>query len=290
MIRSVIKPRLDAAGADISNIAIPRKIPLRRGKAPDMLLLPDSARRIAGMIRETDAKLLIIDPITAFLDPHVNSNNDASVRSAISPLTAELDETGCSSVMIRHFNKNASLDAKSRGGGSVAFGAIARVQLVAARLPNSYIGTAHFGLSQADTNMTKLIDGTLTYDIVDSDIEMDDQGNMVPRLEWRGVTDMDADTLVRGDVTRHGPDPVVQDEIADVLRQLFDEKDTWDYKRVLSELASAGVSVNAKTISKAKLKLGITSKQVRRPDGFLDKWVWTTAPDKLSVPVRRRRQ
>ena len=216
-IDTIIVPRLMAAEADLSKVAIPRNIKVRRGKAPEMFLLPESAGKISDMIRESEAALTIIDPITAFLNPKINSGVDSSVRSALSPLSMELRENDCSVSMVRHFNKNTGVDAKYRGGGSVAFGAVARVNLVAARLPIGQGGPAQFGISVSGTNMTKLIDGTLTYSIVDSGIQMDDEGNMVPRVEWHGSIDIDANTLVKGDRKNPGPAPEVQDEVAKVF-------------------------------------------------------------------------
>ena len=140
MTDSIIVPRLMAAGADLSRIAIPRNIKAKRGKAQEMYLLPESAHKIVSMIREADASLLIIDPITSFLAPTINSSNDASVRFALSPLSAALGETQCCAPMVRHFNKNQQMDARYRGGGSVAFAAIARVHIIAAKMPEEYSG------------------------------------------------------------------------------------------------------------------------------------------------------
>ena len=287
-IDTIIVPRLMAAEADLSKIAIPH-IKVKRGKAPEMFLLPESAGKISDMIRESGAVLTIIDPISAFLAPTINSGVDSSVRSALSPLSLELGETDCAVAMVRHFNKNKGMDAKYRGGGSVAFGAIARVCLVAAKLPIGQGGPAQFGISVSDTNMTKLINGTLTYSIVDSGIQMDNQGHMVPRVEWHGLIDIDADTLVKGDRKNPGPAPEVQDEIVKVLDQMFSQRDTWDAADIPVELDKAGVSADTKTIAKARDKLGIRPERVYKPGGTLDKWVWTTKQDKLRVSRERTR-
>jgi hypothetical protein len=281
MIDSVIVPRLMAARADMSRIALPRDIETRRGRAPDMLLLPQSAPKITAMIRESRASFLIIDPITAFFDPKVNSNNDPSVRSALSPLSAQLGSTNCSVAMVRHLSKNQAVDAKHRGGGSVAFGAVARVHLVAGKLPASARSSGVFGISQVGSNMTKAIAGTLTYSIEDSGIQMDDQGNMVPLLEWHEKSDIDANTLLGGDGKPRGPEPEAQNEIIDVLNELFEIKDTWDATEATKELKNAGVSLDSKTVDKAKAKLGIVSKPVHNPSGGVSKWVWTNNPGKL---------
>jgi hypothetical protein len=280
-IDTIIVPRLAAAGADLDMVYIPR-IRVKRGRAPEMFLLPDASNKIISMIEEAKAVLTIIDPIPAFLHPTINSGVDSSVRSALSPLSLALGDSDCSVAMVRHFNKNTGMSAKFRGGGSVAFGAIARVSLVAARLPMSAAGPAQFGLSISGTNMTVGHDKTLTYSIVDSGIQMDDIGNMVPRIEWHEVIDMDADTLIKGDGARRGPEPEVQNQIIEVLEELFDQKDTWDAAEIPKELDNANVSSDPKTLAKARERLGIRTERVYKPGGSLEKWVWTTRKSSIT--------
>lgn len=276
---SIIKPRLRAAGADMTRIAIPRI----SGKDLAKLLLPDGARRITNMIREARAVMLIVDPVTSFLAPNINSSNDSSVRLALAPLASELGPTGCCAVMVRHFNKDKGMDAKYRGGGSVAFAAVARVHLASARLPDSYTGDGEYGIARVDTNMTKRSDEVITYSIVDSDIPLDDEGNMVPRVEWHGMARIDANTLTKGEQPRRGPEPVVQDAVSEALEQMFSAQDTWDAEAVAHELKKLDITANKETITKARKGLGIITRPVHRPEGGVAKWVWTTNKGKLRV-------
>src|SRR6185437_10031907 len=61
--------------------------------------------------------------------------NDASVRRALAPLSQALGRSGASAIFIRHYSKNTQQAAAHRGGGSVAFGAVSRIQLVSGIVP-----------------------------------------------------------------------------------------------------------------------------------------------------------
>jgi hypothetical protein len=281
-LRNVIKPRLRAAEADMDMILAPRGIPEKKGKAPEMYLLPGSARKIAELVYLGDADFLIIDPITAFLEPNINSHNDASVRTALAPLAVNLAKLGCAAGFSRNMNKNQAQDAKYRGSGSAAFANLARVHLVAARLPDSYTGEGEFGLFQADVNLTRRKTEALTFSIVDSDdVALDIHGNMISRIKWHGVDGIGIDALTV--IKKSGPDPYKQDTIAEVLIPMFEEDDTWDVNVVMAELDKAGVKADKETLGKARQKLGIIAKPVHKPGGGYAKWVWTTKTNKLRV-------
>lgn len=279
-VRHIIKPRLRAAGADMERIFAPEDIPVKRGKAPEMYLLPDAAPLIGRMIREAQARLLVIDPITAFLMPHINSHNDASVRSALAPLARELAEHECAGAFSRNMNKSTTQADKDRGSGSHAFSDLARVHLLAMRLPDDWAGEGEFGLRPASTNMTVLDTSTLTFSIVDSDVPLDDRGHFISRIDWH-----DREEISYARRSGPGPEPEVQDEVIDVLEQMFRVKDPWRAKDAEAELKSAGVSTNKVTVAKARKRLGIRSVQ-RGGDGG-NYYAWTRAPKREAQRGRR---
>jgi hypothetical protein len=284
-MESVTLPRLKAADANIELVFIPRIRKPKRGKALAGwdLALPDGAEMMGKMIREANAQLAIWDPITDFLDETINSHNDASVRRALRPLAIELGKLHCAGLALRHMNKQKGMEAKYRGSGSSAFQNRARVHLVSGNLPMSYAGPARFGIAMVDTNLTRREERTLTYDIVDSEVPMDDQGNMVGKVSWKGYEDIAGDTLVLGDRPRRGPEPTTQLMMIEVLRELFDQKDTWPARRIREVMKEAGFSTDHKTLDKVREKMGIRSVRVHRRGAMgVQSWEWTTAKGKLS--------
>jgi AAA domain/Bifunctional DNA primase/polymerase, N-terminal len=292
-MESVTGPRLEAAGADMSRVAFPAiKVPKRGSKEFDAwnLALPDGAPLIGKMIREAGAQFAIFDPITDFMGEEINTHNDASVRRALGPLCAELARADCCGLAIRHMNKDTSKEAKYRGGGTTAFQNRARIHVVTGYMPDDAPG--QFGLAMVDTNLTRKEERILAYDIVDSDIPMDDEGHMIGKVDWLGWTeDVDANALTRREPMRRGPSPTAQPIIAEILNELFSERDTWPAKRIQEVLAEGGYR-DAKTINKAAESLGIRKFPLRRRGAAgVRGWYWTTRKDRVSeldepVPAR----
>lgn len=284
---SILVPRLMAAKADLSMVCLPPEdMKVRRGKAPAGYLLPDGAAAMGALIREAAADIVILDPVTDFLDETINSHNDASVRRALRPLIREIQQANCALWAIRHMNKDKGQDAKFRGTGSSAFQNRARVHLITGEVPSGYPGEGTFAIRQVDTNLTARNDSALVYSIVDSDIEQDDDGNYVARLEWHGTADISANSLTQGQVARRGPEPHRQEELSDVLSQMFDGQDTWKAHDVKAELKKAGASTDSDTLRKVCRELGIERRARYKESGGIDHWIWTTATEK--VRVRRR--
>ena len=277
--KNVIKPRLRAAGANMNRIFAPEDIKAKRGKVPEMFLLPGSAHLVGDMIVAAKARFLVIDPITAFLEPHIQSHNDASVRTALAPLALELAKLNCAAGFSRNMNKNQGQEAKYRGSGSAAFANLARIHLVAARLPDSFNGNGEFGLYQADVNLTRRVAQALTFSIEDSNVPLDTNGRMVSRIEWHGLAGVGIEEL---DAPRKpGPDPTAQENVADVLEQMFYKKSTWNVDDAMAELKKAGVSQNDKTVAKARKALNIIAEPVYGPKGGIEKWVWDMKSPKI---------
>lgn len=107
----VIRPRLDAAGAVLREVFLPRE-PAR---------LPDELDVIEGQLARTGARLLVLDTATQHLTTAVT--NDQAVRRALTPLAKVLERLGCACLMLHHVTKgNPShpLDAIGGSGGGLA--------------------------------------------------------------------------------------------------------------------------------------------------------------------------
>ena len=116
-----IRPRLEAAGADLKRVFILDAIrePNRDGAlttrpfnlTADIERLSDLARKLG------DVGLIDIDPITAYLGG-VDSHKNAEVRGVLAPLAAMAAETEAAIVCVSHLNK--------AGGPRPCFGSWAR--------------------------------------------------------------------------------------------------------------------------------------------------------------------
>jgi len=262
-LADTIVPRLLAHGADLSRTA---SIPLERDEHGQVrpLTLPEHQDRLEVAIRQVEAKLLVIDPITAYLSETINTNNDASVRRATTPLADLAQRTGTAILLVRHLNKSGELKAKYRGGGSIAFTGAARAVLVVEEHPEQ---PGLMVLARVKNNLAKAIPG-IGYRVTSDDL------HQCPLIVWQGVVHIDADTLLRGRDSRR--DAEVREEAKELLHDLLSDGPArvTDAKKLLTD---AGISVS--TIQRAKKELRIRSVRERDEQGKTIGWMWQLPTD-----------
>jgi hypothetical protein len=142
-----ITPRLQALGADLDRIYLPDR---RGDDLASPLWLPADVGLLDEALARTSAKLVIIDPLMAFLDPSVLTASDQSVRRALAPLAELAARHTCAILLIRHLRKSTSGEALYRGGGSIGFVAACRSAWLAARDPGD---RANCILAQVKNNL-----------------------------------------------------------------------------------------------------------------------------------------
>lgn len=112
-----VKPRLLSAEADLERVLV-------IDDANNPLTLADE--RIENAIRENHARLVIIDPLQAFLGANVDMNRANEVRLIFRRLADVAQATNCAIVMIGHLNKAAGSQSTYRGLGSIDITAVVR--------------------------------------------------------------------------------------------------------------------------------------------------------------------
>ena len=278
-LADTVKPRLRVAGGDESRVYV-ETVKRRRGKIVP-ITLPEEIGQITDLIENAGkegASLLIVDPVTAFLGENVKSHNDPSVRHALLPLKEEAARLNCAIWLIRHLNKDGSLKAMYRGGGSIAFNGLARSGLITGKLPDEFDGD--YGLAPVKNNLRKLAGGTLAYSIVTRGKSANGKED-IPGIEWRGRVNIDADTLVNG-ASKPGPKPLNRSACVKAILEMFDEQDPWDSDELLAELRDA---FSERTIQRARMvcnaEHGIRSFPIHK-SGVVDHWI--TNLDRANLP------
>jgi 5S rRNA maturation endonuclease (ribonuclease M5)/KaiC/GvpD/RAD55 family RecA-like ATPase len=121
-VGSTILGRLKAAGANVGNVRSLQTI--SEGTKPDgteperAIVFPQDLDAIKQVVRELGARLVVIDPLMAFLGDSVDSYRDQEMRSKILyPLKLMASELGCSIVVVRHLTKMEGGKASYRGSG-----------------------------------------------------------------------------------------------------------------------------------------------------------------------------
>lgn len=123
-ISDTIKPRLKAAGADCDRVAFIED----NGKR---VSFEDS--RVEATIKETNAKLVIFDPLQSFLSQDSDIHNAGKMRTILGKLSIVAARYHCAIVIIGHMNKSNTGKNLYRGLGSIDITAIARSVLMVAR-------------------------------------------------------------------------------------------------------------------------------------------------------------
>ena len=112
-----VKSRLISVEADMERVLV-------IDDADYPLTLAD--KRIENAVRENNARLVIIDPLQAFLGANVDMNRANEVRPIFRRLADTAQNTNCAIVMIGHLNKASGSQSTYRGLGSIDITVVVR--------------------------------------------------------------------------------------------------------------------------------------------------------------------
>lgn len=161
-----IRPRLDAAGADSSRV---HSVDGARFVDEDGQAYVDSValQNVAALreaITDTDARLLIVDVLMAFLPGATDSYKDQAMRRILTPLANLAGETGCTILLLRHPSKGPQAKAIHAGAGSIGIIGAARVGLLAMTDSDDadvrVLAVAKSNLAQVPPSLAYRLDGT----------------------------------------------------------------------------------------------------------------------------------
>ncbi len=228
------RPRLEAAGADLRRVYfLPEK---GQGQRWD---LTADAETLEAYVRDAKADLLVIDPISEFLEG-VDTNKDNEVRRVLAGLRDIAVHTGCSVLTVRHLNKGTGAAAIYRGGGSIAFTGAARFVFTVGQDPDDKTRRA---LATTKNNLTPHAP-TLLYRITSC--------GPVGCVTWEGTSDLTADDVLQ--MPRERP----KDAAEEFLREALAEGPVGQ-KTLEAQAKAAGIS--PRTLQRAKENLGVESKR-----------------------------
>jgi KaiC/GvpD/RAD55 family RecA-like ATPase len=125
-----IRPRLEAAGADLTRVRILTAMTEREGGESSFNLQADLAL-LEESIRELKPALIIVDPISAYMGDS-DSHKNADVRAVLGPVAELAAKYHVTILAISHLGKSEN-SALYRVLGSIAFIAAARIVHVLAR-------------------------------------------------------------------------------------------------------------------------------------------------------------
>ena len=120
-----IRPRSEAAGADVSKIYVLEGSRDAEGRIKILNLTKDIHRLEDILEKDNDYRLILIDPLSDYIG-HVDTHKYSDVRWALNPINAVARKYHVAIVGIMHCNKNTSLQVLYRIMGSMGFPSVAR--------------------------------------------------------------------------------------------------------------------------------------------------------------------
>lgn len=251
-------PRLVASGADRSRCFFINGVQ-RQGEtqpfdpARDVPMLEEAIRRIGGI------SLLVVDPVVSAVSGDGNKNND--VRRAMQPLVDLAASCRCAVLGITHFSKGGQgTDPTQRVVGSVAFSAVARVVLVAAKVKGED-GEDRRILARSKSNIGPDDGG---YEYLLEQVEAL-PGIEASRVTWGNPVQGNARDLLTD--ASDDEDKAPRDGAADFLREVLKDGPV-PAKRVKEEASDAGH--HWRTVRRAADEMLV----IKQKGGMADGWYW----------------
>ena len=236
-LADTIKPRLEQAGADCENILV-------IDESMKSLSLIDE--RLEEAVIRTKAKLLILDPIQAYLGGGMDMNRANEARDMTKKLAALAEKYQCAIVLVGHMNKAAGNKAAYRGMGSIDFFAVARSVLLVGRV-------------EGDPSIRAVVQikNNLAAFGHPKAFALSEEG-----FRWLGDYEITADEVLGG----IAPKVNKMEQAKILLRELAKTNNTMRSNEIFNLADEEGIS--KRTLENAKKELGIRAKRINNI------WYW----------------
>jgi hypothetical protein len=243
-LADTVRPRCDAAGADVAHIHAIEGVPIV-DEFGERTLRPPNLADIASLedaIKRTQARLLVIDVVMAYMPSGVDSHKDQDIRRVLSRLASLSEASGCTVLLLRHLNKAKGGDPIYRGGGSIGIVGAARAGMLVAPDPEDPDRRV---LASVKSNLGPRPE-SLAYRLVETG------SHGVARVQWEGQTNHTAHTLLSDP---HDDDQGAATEAEQWLSDYLTEQGAASSKTVKGAAAKAGI--RERTLQRAVKSLGV---------------------------------
>jgi hypothetical protein len=260
---NTVGPRFDAAGGESQRAVWLSEVPDEaEPEHVRPVSLPEDVALLEGAIGRVAARLVIVDPLMAFLSGHTNAHKDQDIRHVLARLKSLAERTGAAVLLVRHLNKMPGGNPLYRGGGSIGIIGAARSGLIVAQDPDDPDGRRRV-LASSKQNLAEPTP-SLVFVVASS------ASNGAARVEWHGGSSLDAKELMRA--------PLEEEEksaLEEALEFLKDELSEGPMAAKQIKLNAKAEGVSERTLNRAKARLKVRS--TKEAYG----WTWTMpeAPD-----------
>ena len=236
-LSDTVKPRLELAGAECERIIV-------IDESDKSLSMIDE--RLEEAIVKTNARLLILDPIQAYLGGGMDMNRANEARDMTKKLGLLAEKTKCAIVLIGHMNKASGNKAAYRGMGSIDFFAVARSVLLVGRVEG-----------EPNTRAVVQIKNNLAAFGHPKAFSLSENG-----FKWLGDYEITADEVLGG----IAPKANKLETAKQFLRELAKTSNMMQSKEIFDKAEEQGIS--KRTVENAKKELGVWAKKIN------NSWYW----------------
>lgn len=230
-LADTVKPRLEQARADCSRVLVIDET----NKALSML-----DKRVEEALDKTGARLLIMDPIQAYLGGSMDMNRANEAREMTKHLATIAEQRNCAIILIGHMNKAGGCKAAYRGMGSIDFFAVARSVLLVGRV----IGKDNYrAMVQIKNNLAPFGHPKA--------FELSEDG-----FEWIGDYEISVDDVLGG----YAPKESKLNQAKQLLRDLSEDKDAVSSNELIELAKAEGIS--KRTMDNARKEMGLKSQKI----------------------------
>lgn len=240
--RYTVRPRLEAAGADLSLVG---RIDVPEG---GRLSLPGDCARLVELAASVDAAALMLDPIISLIDDRLSVDKARELRRALEPLRAAAESASMMVPALAHFNKMTDADVMTKIPGSRAWAEVARAAIGVAEDEEQ----GGYVVSQIKNNLGRLDLPNLSYRIEGVAIPTPDGPADVGRLVWTGESETNVAEVLSRRPERRARDT---SEVTKMLTEYVEERGA---PVLLTEIYQEFPEIKRETIRQALLR------QVRR--------------------------
>ena len=236
-LADTLKPRLELAGADCERIIV-------IDESDKSLSMVDE--RLEQAIVRTGARLLILDPIQAYLGGGMDMNRANEARDMTKKLGALAEKTKCAIILIGHMNKASGNKAAYRGMGSIDFFAVARSVLLVGRVEG-----------ESNTRAVVQIKNNLAAFGHPKAFALSEDG-----FKWLGDYEITVDEVLGG-IT---PKANKMEQAKQMLRELAETQSAVLSNEIFDRANELGIS--KRTLENAKKELGVQTRKINNA------WYW----------------
>ncbi len=255
-LADTLRPRLDAAGADVNRVFVVtgKAIRAAEGKKVVGVTLADIPE-LEAALKATGAVFMVVDPIQAFLGPKVDMWRANQTRAVLVGLVDLAERYRCAVLCIRHLAKDQDRKALYRGLGSIDFAAAARSILIAGPDPRN---PSRRAIVHLKSNLAAL-GPSIGYELREG------------QLFWTGRSDVTANSFSR-------PEDSEADHSALVEAVHFLQTILADGPMPADEVVKAArkAHISEPTLKRARFDAGVGSRRQNKPGGRRGEgdWLW----------------